>query len=64
MPALLDLLAEENEKVTVTYDKRIVRDPELKRLKTVTQTKDLRLVYNKRVRQSDGIKTYPYGYKK
>ena len=59
---LLDLLTEREDEIAVCYPRKIVREPESKRLKTMSQTKHLRVVYTKRARQADGIKTLPYGY--
>ena len=59
---LLDLLTEEKDEIVVTYPRKIVRDVENKQLKTAALSKTLKMVYTKRVRQPDGIKTLPYGY--
>jgi hypothetical protein len=62
MQSMMGLLVEEDKKLAVTYPRKIVRDTFNKQLKTVSMTKEVRLVYTKRQRQPTHLKTLPYGY--
>ena len=62
MASMKRMLVNTGDKVSVTYPRKIIRDGVHKQLKTVSMTKDVRLVYTKRNRVEGGINTLPYGY--
>lgn len=61
MESMKEMLVKKN-KVTVDYPRKIVRNPNTKRLHTVEFAKDVQAVITKRMRVREGINTYPFGY--
>lgn len=49
--------------LTLTNPHKIVRHPPTKTIKTVTQDKQYKLVFDKRVIDLDSFQSFPYGYK-
>ena len=62
---LMEILEPENETRTLTLNNphKIVREPATKKIKTVEQDKQYKLVFDKRILDMNTFKSYPYGYK-
>lgn len=55
---------EDPRKTDIINPLHFVRDPVKKKIRTETQIKSYRLVFDKRVMDSETFRSYPYGYKR
>lgn len=63
---LTEILDSEDEARTLALNNphNITREPKTKKIKTVVQDKQYKLVFDKRILDMDTFRSYPYGYKK